>query len=113
MTSGNIWGHLIWFTLPLLAGTVFQQLYNMVDTIIVGHFVGTIALGAVGSIGSLNFLFFSLCSGLASGIGILVAQYFGAGEHEKVKSSVAQAVYVTLAAGLLMSFIGCVFYETF
>ncbi len=106
MTSGNIWGHLIWFTIPLLTGTIFQQLYNMVDTIIVGHYVGTTALGAVGSIGSLNFLFFSLCSGLGSGIGILVAQYFGGGEHGKVKSAVAQAIYVTLAAGLLMSFIG-------
>lgn len=106
MTNGNITRHLIGFTLPLLFGNIFQQFYNIVDSIIVGKYVGKDALGAVGSVGSLNFLFFSLCLGLSSGIGILVSQFFGAKREDEVKSSIAQAVYVTLAAGILMSLIG-------
>ncbi len=106
MTKGNITRHLVSFTLPLLAGNLFQQLYNLVDSAIVGRFVGRDALGAVGSVGSLNFLFFSLCIGLSSGIGILVSQFFGAGREKDVKTSIAQAFYVTMASGLLMSLLG-------
>lgn len=109
MTKGHIAGHLVTFALPMLAGNIFQQLYNMVDSIIVGRYVGSNALGAVGSVGSLCFLFFSLCMGLASGIGILVSQFFGAGEEKKVKSCIGQAIYVTLAAGILMSLLGALF----
>lgn len=106
MTKGNITRHLIGFTLPLLLGNLFQQLYNMVDCIIVGQYVGRDALGAVGSVGSINFLCFSLCLGLGNGIGILVSQFFGAGEDEKVKQSIGQALYVTLISGAIMSIIG-------
>ena len=106
MTSGNVTRHLLAFTMPLLLGNVFQQLYNLVDSAIVGKYVGKDALGAVGSIGSLNFLVFSLCLGLGTGIGILVSQFFGAKQEEEVKISIAQAVYVTLFSGLLMSVIG-------
>ena len=106
MTTGNVTRHLIGFTLPLLFGNIFQQLYNLVDSAIVGNYVGKEALGAVGSIGSLNFLVFSLCLGLGSGIGILVSQFFGAKQEEEVKVSIAQAVYVTLISGLIMSIIG-------
>lgn len=106
MTTGNITGHLIGFSIPLLAGNVFQQLYNLVDSAIVGRVIGSDALGAVGSIGSLAFLFFSLCLGLSSGIGILVSQFFGAGKDKEVKISIGQAFYVTLVAGLVMSFAG-------
>ncbi|KAI4445024.1 hypothetical protein C823_008046 [Eubacterium plexicaudatum ASF492] len=75
----------------------FQQFYNMADSIIVGKFVGSNALGAVGSVGSLNFMFFSLCMGLGAGLGVLISQYFGAGEDEQVKI-IANAVYITAAA---------------
>lgn len=108
MTKGNLTSHIISFTLPLIAGNVFQQLYNVVDSAIVGRYLGRDALGAVGSVGSLNFLFFSLCLGLSSGIGILVAQFFGAGKDKQVRVSIAQALYVTLASGLLMSILGVV-----
>ena len=76
MTKGNETKLLLKFTLPMLVGNIFQQFYNMVDSVIVGRFVGTNALGAVGSVGSITFLFFSLCMGLGSGIGILIFDHF-------------------------------------
>ncbi len=106
MTKGNETKLLLEFTLPMLVGNIFQQFYNMVDSVIVGRFVGTNALGAVGSVGSITFLFFSLCMGLGSGIGILISQYFGAGEHEYVKKIIANSIYITLGTGLIMSLSG-------
>ncbi len=106
MTVGSPAGHIIRFTLPLLLGNLFQQLYNMVDSIVVGNFVGADALAAVGACGSMNFLFFSLSSGLAIGIGIIVAQYFGAGDEENVRNTIANAIYVLAGAAILVSIIG-------
>ncbi|HOO28423.1 MAG TPA: MATE family efflux transporter, partial [Lachnospiraceae bacterium] len=74
MTKGNELSLLAGFSAPMLIGNIFQQFYNMVDSIIVGNYVGADALAAVGATGSLNFLFFSLCNGLAMGIGILISQ---------------------------------------
>src|SRR5574344_907453 len=111
MTKGNEVKLLLQFAVPMLIGNIFQQFYNMVDSIIVGRFVGTNALGAVGSVGSITFMFFSLCLGLGSGIGILISQYFGAGQEDYVKKIVANALYITLATGILMSFCGAVFAE--
>ena len=84
MTSGSPLKLIFWFSIPVLLGNIFQQLYNMVDSIIVGNFVGANALGAIGTTNSLNFFFFSLVAGLSVGIGIIVAQYFGFGDEEKV-----------------------------
>lgn len=109
MTRGNETSLLLRFTLPMLVGNIFQQFYNMVDSIIVGRFVGTNALGAVGSVGSITFMFFSLCLGLGSGIGILISQYFGAGQADYVKKIIANAIYITLATGILMSVCGAAF----
>lgn len=106
MTKGNAAGLLLRFAFPMLVGNIFQQFYNMADSVIVGRFVGSHALGAVGSVGSLNFMFFSLCMGLGSGLGVLIAQYFGAGEDDYVKKIIANAVYITAAAGLFMSLCG-------
>lgn len=109
MTKGNEVSLLLRFALPMLVGNIFQQFYNMVDSIIVGKFVGSNALGAVGSVGALNFLFFSLCMGLGSGIGILISQYFGAGHDDYVKKIIANSIYITLGTGLVMS-LGGVFF---
>ena len=94
MTNGNAAGLLLRFAFPMLIGNIFQQFYNMADSVIVGKFVGSNALGAVGSVGSLNFMFFSLCMGLGSGIGVLISQYFGAGQDEYVRKIIANAVYI-------------------
>lgn len=109
MTVGNPAGHIIKFTLPLLLGNLFQQLYNMIDSIVVGNFVGANALASVGACGSMNFLFFSLSSGLAIGIGIIVAQFFGAGDERNVRSTIANAIYVLAGASILVSVMGILF----
>lgn len=109
MTVGSPAVHIIKFTLPLLLGNLFQQLYNMVDSIVVGNFVGEDALAAVGACGSTNFLFFSLSSGLAIGIGIIVAQFFGAGDEKNVRNTIANSIYVLWGAAITVSIIGIVF----
>lgn len=111
MTKGNVASLLLRFSFPMLIGNIFQQFYNMADSMIVGKFVSSNALGAVGSVGSLNFMFFSLCMGLGAGLGVLIAQYFGAGEYEYVQKIIANAVYITTAAGMLMSLCGIIWAE--
>ena len=74
------------FMLPILAGNVFQQLYSAVDTIIVGRTLGSDALASVGSIGSLQFLVFGFCSGLAGGVTVVTSQFIGAGKTETFHS---------------------------
>ena len=106
MTKGNTTRHILVFALPLLLGNLFQQLYNLVDSIVVGKHVGKKALAAVGTCGSLNFLFFSLSAGLCIGLGVIVAQFFGAREEGQIKKYIGNAIYMLLTAVLLISFIG-------
>lgn len=106
MTVGNPIGHILRFALPLLVGNVFQQLYNMVDSLVVGNFVGANALAAVGNCGAVNSLFFAMANGLSIGIGILAAQYFGAHNEEKIKTVIGNAVYVLGTVALVMSVVG-------
>ncbi|MCR5675033.1 MAG: MATE family efflux transporter [Lachnospiraceae bacterium] len=106
MTEGAPAGLLLRFMVPLLIGNIFQQVYNMVDTMIVGRTIGPDALAAVGATGSLNFLFFSLCGGLSMGIGILISQAFGAGNHDMVKRIITNAIYIMTAAAMIMGLLG-------
>lgn len=106
MTEGNPTGLLLTFMLPMVLGNVFQQLYSMVDSMIVGKYVGADALAAVGATGSLNFLFFALCGGMANGIGIIVSQYFGAGNREGVSKTIGNAVYIIACCAALMGLLG-------
>ncbi len=106
MTTGSPIKHILKFTLPLLIGNLFQQLYNMVDSIVVGKFVGEDALAAVGSCGSTNFLFFSLGNGLGLGIGVIVSQYFGAGDNRNVRKTIANSYYVLVSTSVIVSIIG-------
>lgn len=108
MTEGNPTKLLLSFALPMVLGNLFQQLYNLVDSMIVGKFVGADALAAVGATGSLHFLFFSVCLGMANGIGINISQCFGAGNHEDVKKSIANAAYIMIVTSLIMGTLGCV-----
>ena len=97
------------FTLPTLLGLLFQQLYNLVDTMIVGKLLGSAALAAVGSTGSISFLVIGFCMGICNGFAIPVAQRIGAGEPSKMRRYVANAAYLgagiavvlTAATGLL------------
>lgn len=106
MTKGTPWKLLLQFAVPLFIGNIFQQLYNMVDSIIVGNFVGPNALGAIGTTNSLNFLFFSLVAGLSVGIGIIVAQFFGSNNEEKVKDTIGNAIWIVLLSSVIMACIG-------
>lgn len=103
MTEGSPIKHILAFSLPILGGNLFQQLYNVVDSVIVGRYVGTTGLAAIGAVNSIQFLFFSVCMGLASGIGIVVSQSFGAGRS--VKRSITNGAKIMLAVGIMMSII--------
>lgn len=105
MTEGNEMSLLLKFTVPMLIGNLFQQFYNMVDSIIVGNYVGKNALAAVGMTSSLNFLYFALCNGFATGAGVLMSQYFGMKNEKRVKDSIGNAVYLMLGMGVLVSVI--------
>ena len=109
MTSGNEIVLLIKFTSPMLLGNLFQQFYNLADTVIVGQFGGEYGLASIGAVGSVNFLFFSLCLGMGAGVGIMISQNFGAGKDEYVKKIVGNSIYITLVAGILMSLVSVVF----
>lgn len=109
MTSGNEILLLINFTIPMLLGNLFQQFYNLADTVIVGQFGGEYGLASIGAVGSVNFLFFSLCLGMGAGVGIMISQNFGAGKDEYVKKIVGNSIYITLVAGILMSLVSVVF----
>jgi len=105
MTKGNPAVLLAMFTLPMLIGNVFQQAYNFADSIIVGKFVGSEALAAIGATNSVTFLFFSICNGIGSGSGIVTAQCFGAGETSRIKRSISNAAYIMFSASLVMAVI--------
>lgn len=109
MAKGSPMRLILGFALPLLFGLLFQQLYSMVDTIIVGHYLGVDALAAVGATGSVNFLIVGFCMGVCTGFSIPVAQEFGAGHDENlrrfigncVRLSVGFAVVITVVVVLL------------
>ncbi len=106
LTHGSIWKKMLFFALPLLLGNLFQQLYNTVDSLIVGNFLGTSALAAVSSSGSLIFMLIGFLSGIAAGAGVIVSRYFGAGDHEKLRLTVHTTVAFGLVAGVLMTAVG-------
>ena len=106
MTKGNTVKLLLEFSLPMLVGNIFQQLYNLADSAIVGRVVGADALAAVGSTGSLSFLFFSFCMGVANGGGIIASKYFGAKDEQRVKKVIVNSAYMMLIASVFMAVLG-------
>jgi Na+-driven multidrug efflux pump len=89
MTEGPIWRRIIAFAIPVFIGNVFQQLYNTVDSLIVGNFIGKDALAAVSSSGSLIFLMVGFFSGISMGAGVSIARYFGARHYEEMQESIS------------------------
>lgn len=106
MTVGSIPRHLILFALPLLAGNIFQQLYNTVDTWVVGNFVSNEAYSAVGSVGPIVNMLIGLFIGLSSGAGVVISQYFGAKRYDEVRKAVHTAVAMTLILCVLFTALG-------
>lgn len=106
LTEGSIAGKIIGFAIPLFFGNLFQQMYNMADSLIVGNFLGDKALAAVTSTGSLIFLLVGFFNGTAMGAGVVIGRYFGARDYEKVKKAVHTDVAFGVIAGILMTIIG-------
>ncbi len=106
MTTGNITRHIILFALPLLAGNIFQQLYNMVDTWVVGRFVSNEAYAAVGSVGPIINMLVGFFMGLSSGAGVVISQYYGAKRMEDVKRTVHTTIAMTILMGITFTAIG-------
>lgn len=106
LTEGTIWKKIIAFAFPLFLGNVFQQLYNMADSLIVGNFIDSDALAAVSSSGSVIFLLVGFFNGISVGAGVVIARYYGARDTEKVERAIHTTVAFGLAAGILMTIIG-------
>lgn len=106
MTSGSIGKRMIHFALPLLLGNLFQQLYNTVDSLIVGNYLGSSALAAVSSSGSLIFMLIGFLSGIGSGAGVVISQHFGAKDREHLHLAVHTAAAFGLVAGVLLTAAG-------
>ena len=105
MTKGNPLKLILSFSVPMLIGNIFQQLYSMVDTIIVGRFVGVNALAALGACNSLFFLVNGLVLGLTSGFAVLVAQKFGAKDEKGVKKAVASNITLTIVLTVIITIV--------
>ena len=106
MTEGNILNHIISFAAPLLVGNLFQQLYNMVDTWVVGRYVSNEAYAAVGTVGPIVNMLIGFFMGLSSGAGVVISQYYGARREDKVRDTVHTAVTMTLILGALFTVVG-------
>lgn len=103
MTSGSPVKIILDFTLPIFIGNVFQQFYNMADTVIVGKFVGTKALAAVGSTGTIMFLIIGFVLGMTAGFTVLTAQRFGAGDMRAMRQTVASAVLLSAGMSVILT----------
>ena len=113
MTQGSIYSHIISFALPIMLSHVFQQLYNTADSLIVGRFLGTNALAAVSSSGTLIFLLVSFFNGTAMGAGVVISRYFGANNHENVSKAIHTNILFGLVSGAFLTVIGVLFTPTF
>ena len=112
MTTGSIWKRMVSFAVPVFLGNLCQQLYNTVDSVIVGKYVGKQALAAVASSGNLIFMMTGFFMGLFIGAGIVIAQYFGARNYEKVRSAVHTDIAFALCCGVLLTLLGVFFTPT-
>ena len=109
MTKGNIWKLLIIFSIPLILGNLLQQMYNTADSIIVGNFVGSNGLAAVGSGTALINLIIAFSQGAAVGAGVIVSQNLGARDKQKTKLAVHTAMCIAIILGVILSAIGVIF----
>ena len=106
--EGPIWKGIVSFAIPLFLGNLFQQLYNTVDSLIVGNFLGSDSLAAVSSSGSLIFLMVGFFNGIAMGAGVVISKYFGARDYEKLKKAVHTDIAFGLVAGIILMIIGMI-----
>ena len=106
LTEGTPWKGILSFMMPVLLGLLLQQLYNTVDTIIVGNFAGELPLDAVGACGVLTMAFLALANGFSAGACILIAQLFGSGKQEDMRKQASSSLLVMLAMGVIATAVG-------
>ena len=108
MTTGSPGKMIFNFTMPIFIGNIFQQFYNMADTVIVGKFVGNAALAAVGACGTLAFLIIGFLQGVTAGFTVVTAQHYGAGNMKAMKKSVASGAVLTLIVSVILTVLSMV-----
>ena len=108
LTEGPIWKRMISFAFPLFLGALFQQLYNTADSLIVGNFLGSNALAAVSSSGSLIFLLVGFFNGIAIGAGVVIARYYGAKQYKELQRAIHTAVAFGILSGFLLTILGLI-----
>ncbi len=108
MTEGSIWRKMVYFAIPLILGNLFQQLYNTVDSIIVGNFIGSEALAAVGASSSIINLLIGFCIGASAGAGVVISQFFGAQDKEGVRKAVHTTEAIAMGAGVILTIAGII-----
>lgn len=113
MTEGSPYKVIVSFAMPIFLSQVFQQLYNTADTFIVGRFLGTEALAAVSSSGTLIFMLISFVMGATMGAGVVISRFFGAGDQESVSKAIHTSVVIGLIASAIMTVVGVLFTPTF
>lgn len=112
LTEGSIYKKIIMFAIPIFFGNLFQQLYNTADSIVVGNYLGSDALAAVSSSGSLIFLLVGFFNGIAMGAGVVIARYFGAKKEEELQKSIHTTIAFGVISGVVLTIIGIVFTPT-
>ena len=113
MTEGNILKSIILYSIPLILGNFMQQLYNTFDSLIVGNYVGSSALAAVGAGGQISFFLVAFYLGASSGAGILISQYYGAKDDEKLHAVVHNMMGIGIVLGIVITIVGIIFCPTF
>lgn len=108
LTEGSIWKKIILFAIPICIGNIFQQLYNTADSLIVGRFIGSDALAAVSSSGTLIFMMVGFFNGIAMGAGVVISRYFGAKKYDKVQEAVHTDIAFGLVAGVILTILGVI-----
>lgn len=103
MTAGKPYRLILSFAVPMILGNIFQQLYNMVDTVIVGKYVGVNALAGVGSTGAINFLVIGFALGVCSGFSIMIAQRFGAGDYSEMRKYISHSIYLCIVVAAILT----------
>lgn len=106
MTSGTIWKHIILFSIPLLIGNLFQQLYNTVDSVVVGNYVSKQALAAVGATGPVINTLIGFFMGMSAGAGVVISNYFGAKNEKKLHKAINTTVLLTFILSIVFTVIG-------
>lgn len=106
MTEGSPSKALLYFAIPMVLGNLFQQFYNIVDSLIVGNYVGSNALAAVGASSSITFLFIAIATGACTGASVVISRFFGANKYEEVKKSITTIIIAILVLSLVFTCIG-------